>query len=105
MAKSELLMDNPTIYKIDWQYDYWYDIESCFPKGSKVSAVVKKLTRNYAFLSTLDGVTCFLDKRNVKSHWIVTDLTEEIKCDESIECTVIDYNFDKKSLTVSLNLN
>ena len=105
MAKSELLMDNPTIYKIDWQYDCWSDIENCFPKGSKVSAVVKNVTRNYAFLSTSNGVTCFLDKRNIRSLWIVNDLTEEIEQGNTIECTVIDYNFDKKSLAVSLKLN
>ena len=98
-------MSEQMIYALNWQYDCWSDIENCFPKGSKVSAVVKSLTRNYAFLSTLDGVTCFLDKRNVKSHWIVNDLTEQIEKGNTIECTVIDYNFDKKSLTVSLNLN
>lgn len=97
-------MTDETIYKLDWQYDCWNDIETCFPKGSKVKCTVQKVTQYFAFLYTAEGVSCFLDKRNVKSRWFVNDLTEEIKRGESVECTVTDYNFDKKSLTVSLNL-
>lgn len=94
-----------TIYQLDWQYDYWGDIENCFPKGCKVTAVVNKVTYNYAFLTTAEEITCFLDKRKVNSPWVVKDLTEEITPGESLDCTVIDYNYEKKSLTVSLNLN
>lgn len=93
------------IYDLNWHYDCWADIENCYPKGCTLSAIVKNVTRNYAFLSTSDGVTCYLEKRNVRSRWIVNDLTEEIEKDNTIECLVIDYNLDKKSLTVSLNLN
>lgn len=98
-------MNNETIYKLDWQYDYWGDIENCVPKGCKVVAVVKSVMPNYAFLTTAEGITCFLDKRKVNSPWVVKDLTEEITPGESLDCTVIDYNYEKKSLTVSLNLN
>ncbi len=98
-------MNGETIYKLNWQYDYWADIEHCFPKGCKVDAVVKNVTRNYAFLSTSDEVTCFLDKRNVRSHWTVNDLTEVIEPGKAVECTVLDYNFDKNNLTVSVNLD
>lgn len=98
-------MTDETIYKLDWQYDCWDDIEDCFPKGSKVACTVQKVTQYFAFLYTVEGVRCFLDKRNVKSCWFVNDLTEEIKSGESVECTVTDYNFDKKSLNVSLTLN
>jgi len=64
-------MSKETIYKPSWHYDCWSDIKGCFPKGSKVTATVKSTARNYAFLSTREGATCFLDKRNVKSLWIV----------------------------------
>lgn len=98
-------MNVETIYKLNWQYDYWADIENCFPKGCKVSVVVKNVKRNYAILSTSDGVTCFLDKRNIRSPWFVNDLTEKIKPGNTIECTVLDYNFEKNSLSVSSTLN
>lgn len=98
-------MNKEEIYVLNWQYDRWSDIENCYPRGCKLTASVKNVTRNYALLFTSDGVTCFLDKRNVRSLWVVNDLTEEIEQGKSIECTVIDYNFDKKSLTVALNLN
>lgn len=106
MAKSEIkIMSNRIIHKPNWHYDFWTDIEVCFPKGSKVTATIKSVTRNYAFLSTSKGITCFLDKRNVKSFWIVNDLTQEINQGDSAECTVLDYNHERKSLTVSLKLN
>lgn len=98
-------MNNETIYELKWRYDYWGDIEKSFPKGCKVTAVVNKVTYNYAFLTTAEGITCFLDKRKVNSPWVVKDLTEEITPGESLDCTVIDYNYEKKSLTVYLNLN
>lgn len=98
-------MSMDTIYQLNWQYDYWADIENCFPKGCKVTAVVKSVMPNYAFLITTEGITCFLDKRKVNSLWVVKDLTEKIRQGESFDCTVIDYNYEKKSLTVSLNLN
>lgn len=68
-------------------------------------AVVKSVMPNYAFLTTAEGITCFLDKRKVNSLWVVKDLIEEIRPGESFECTVVDYNYKKKSLAVSLNLN
>lgn len=68
-------------------------------------AVVKSVMPNYAFLTTAEGITCFLDKRKVNSLWVVKDLIEEIRLGESFECTVVDYNYEKKSLAVSLNLN
>lgn len=106
MAKSKLLiMSDTIIYKPNWHYDFWTDIETYFPKGSKVSAIITTVKRDYAFLSTSEGIYCFLDKRNVESPWIVNNLTEEIKQGYSKECTVLDYNQEKKSLIVSLKLN
>mgnify|MGYP002603794014 CR=1 FL=1 len=98
-------MNNETIYKLNWQYDYWGDIEKCFPKGCKVTAVVNKVTYNYAFLITAEGIICYLYKGKISSPWIVKDLTEVITLRESLNCTVADYDFEKKRLIVSLNLN
>lgn len=98
-------MTDKIIHKPNWRYNIWSDIEGCFPKGSNVSAVVTVVTRNYAFLSTSEGLTCFLDKRKVSPLWVINDLTEEIKQGETLDCSVIDYNYEKKSLAVSLNLN
>ena len=100
-----LAMIDKIIHKLNWRYDIWSDIEGCFPIGSKVSATITNVTRNYAFLSTPEGLTCFLDKRKVSSLWVVNDLTEELKQGETVVCSVVDYNHEKKSLTVSLNLN
>lgn len=98
-------MNNETIYQLNWQYDYWADIENCFPKGCKVTAVVYKVTNNYAFLTTAEGITCYLYKGKINSPWRVTDLSEVITPGESLNCTVFDYDLEKKHLNVSLNLN
>ncbi len=106
MAKSELLiMSDTIIYKPNWHYDFWTDIETYFPKGSEVSAIITTVRRDYAFLSTSEGIYCFLDKRNIKSLGVINDLTQEIKQGDSKECIVLDYNQEKKSLIVSLKLN
>lgn len=98
-------MNNETIYQLNWQYDYWDDIENCFPKGCKVTAFVSKVTYNYAFLTTAEGITCYLYRGKINSPWRVTDLTEVIIPGESLNCTVFDYDLEKKRLNVSLNLN
>ncbi len=98
-------MSNTIIYKPNWHYDFQDDIKTYFPKGSKINATITNVRRNYAFLSTAEGIDCFLDKRNVESPWVVNNLTEEIKQGDSKECTVLDYNQEKKSLIVSLKLN
>lgn len=98
-------MSMDTIYQLNWQYDYWADIENCFPKGCKVTAVVNNVTSNYAFLTTEERIACFLDKRKISSRWIVKDLTDVIKQGEALDCIVIEYNLEKKRLIVSLNLN
>lgn len=98
-------MEKDKIYNLNWRYNLWDDIEGCFPCGSKIKATIKNVARNYAFLYTSEGVDCFLDKRNVKSRWIVNDLTEELEVKEEVECTVLDYNHEKKRLSVSLNMN
>lgn len=98
-------MDKETVYDLDWQFDYWSNIESIYPIGCKVNCVVTRVERNYAFLDTIHNVCCFLDKRKVSGLWVVSDLTEEIKIGDYRECKVIDYNREKESLIVSLNLN
>lgn len=98
-------MADKIIHKPDWHYDIWSDIEGHFPKGSKVTATITNITRNYAFLSTPEGLTCFLAKHNVSSLWFVNDLTEELKQGKTVDCRIIDYNHEKESLTVSINLS
>lgn len=98
-------MSEHMIYALNWQYDCWSDIENCFPKGSKVTAVVNKVTYNYAFLKTAEGITCYLYRGKINSPWRVTDLTEVIIPGESLNCTVVDYDLEKKRLNVSLNLD
>lgn len=98
-------MNNETIYELKWRYDCWGDIEKSFPKGCKVTAVVNKVTYNYAFLTTAEGITCYLYKGKISSPWRVNDLTETITLGESLDCAVVDYDLEKKRLNVSLNLN
>lgn len=97
-------MSEEKIYKLNWQYDVWTDIESCFPKGTKVSAEVTGATRNYAFLKTENGTQCFLSKDKVSANWKIMDLTDHLIKGDTIECKVFDYNVEKKRLIVSSEL-
>lgn len=65
-------MSMDTIYQLNWQYDYWADIENCFPKGGMVTAVVNKVTYNYAFLITAEGIICYLYKGKISSPSILS---------------------------------
>ncbi|MDE6548553.1 MAG: S1 RNA-binding domain-containing protein [Muribaculaceae bacterium] len=98
-------METPIIYRPDWQYDLWSDIENCYPILSSVKATVTAVNRNYAFLETEDGISCFLSKTDVTSPWKITDLTEHLIERDEIECMVKKYNKEKGRLEVSLDLN
>lgn len=98
-------MNSKEIYTLDWQYDYWADIKQAFPIGSIVRCKVTRVDRSYAFLTTEEGVTCYLYIKKVSNVWIVRDLTEELEIGEQFNCVVCEYDFVKKNLTVSLNIN
>lgn len=98
-------MNDITSYRPNWRYDIWADIEEFFPKGKMIYAKPTKVSCNYAFLTTENGVNCFLHKSKVNSRFSVKDLTDVIENGITFECIVIDYNKEKESLIVSLNFN
>ena len=97
-------MVDKKVYTPKWTYDVWDDIENCFPRGNFIDCSVIYVDKWYAFLKGPSGVDCYLSKAKVAQRWVVNDLTEEVKKGDKLTCKVIDYNFEKKSVNVSLNL-
>ena len=98
-------MNSKDIYTLDWQYDYWADINQNIPIGSVVRCKVTRVEPCYAFLTTEEGITCFLDIRKTNDIWPVKNLTGKIEIGEHFDCIVCGYDFNKERLAVSLNIN
>lgn len=96
------------IYEPKWRYDYWADIENIYPIGHIIickATSINSIKQNYAFLKTMDGIDCFLGRDKISSPWRFSNLSEVLSLDIEYECTVIDYDFEKKGLVIALNLN
>lgn len=98
-------MANEKIYNLDWGYDIWSDIESCYPVGTKLKCRVTRVQPHQAWLMSEEGVTCFLRKWQTMSRWQVTDLTEELSQGDNFSVTVREYNKEKHQLIISLDIH
>ena len=103
-AENNLSMEQ-TIYQLDWQYDFWADIETIYPQNSSVVCWVTDVKQTYARLKTKEGIICFLYIKNVRGSWIVKDLRDGLYIDQKLECKVAGYSPKHESLTVCLNLD
>lgn len=98
-------MDDRSSIVMNWQYDYWTDIQVLFPVGKIIECQVTNVRSGDAWLKTFDNIECYLRRIFVISPWAVSDLSEVIKVGDRLACKVRDYNFDKKQLIVSVDLN
>lgn len=105
MQHKILDMENEKIYDTDWSYDIWSDITLFHPIDSKLKCRVTRVSPHQAWLMSDDGAKCFLRKRQVKSRWQVTDLTEEMSVRDCFMATVQDYNYNERQLLISLDIN